>query len=108
MFDIDFLGNAVEERRNLVPNTAAAVGNGLDVRNLRGLQLRGHAGQGLRFRRGIRDVRPDLTRWRDPNYPQVKANPILHEDIVSLFQLKNEPGGSLRIWLRKAPFLILY
>src|ERR1039458_8992385 len=26
----------------------------------------------------------------------------------SLFQLKNEPEGSLRVWLRKAPFLILY
>ena len=80
MFDIDFLGNAVEERRNLVPNTAAAVGNDLDVRNLRGFQLRGHAGQGLMFRRGIRDVRVDSTRRRDPDYPQVKASPIVHED----------------------------
>src|SRR5208283_1625862 len=26
----------------------------------------------------------------------------------SLFQFKNEPGGSLRVWRRKAPFLILY
>src|SRR5271157_4805991 len=30
------------------------------------------------------------------------------KDSGSLFQLKNEPEGSLRVWLRKAPFLILY
>jgi polysaccharide biosynthesis/export protein len=41
------------------------------------------------------------------------SHPLADGDIVnftpiSLFQLKNEPEGSLRVWLRKAPFLILY